>query len=258
MGLGEAIIKVIFWPRIRKAQKIGEAAELIGQGRAEETLKILETMERRIPPYVGHLFFLTRGRALDELGREDEAEQAYIAAVFAKEGATVAHIHLAVLCGRQRRFTDARDWLRRIREDAKADSSLTNQALELDAMLDDIESGRREQELKDRAGQFSRQHEVDESDLVSALDQLEGWIEGHPDQADTECDELACCLGQLTVDELDGRWSISLSIEDCLIEFDDEEKSPFSPFSLVRARLLGEGSLRLRELFEKVYGPDAS
>jgi tetratricopeptide (TPR) repeat protein len=256
MGFGEAIVKIVFWPRVRKAQKIGEAAELIGQGRAEETLEILASMERRIPPYVGHLFFLTRGRALDELDRFEEAEQAYLAAVFAKEGATVAYIHLAVLCGRQRRFDDAKDWLRRIREDAEADPALLEQAEELETMLGDIESGRREAELEARASSFAEAHGLTGLDLDAALGQLELWIEKHPELVESQCDELACYLGQTAVDQLKGRWSMSLSLEECSVDFDDESKRPFSPFQMVSARLEGQGSLS--ELFAERYGPEAS
>lgn len=151
MSFSEKLVKVIFWPRVQKARKIGRAAELIGEGRAEETLAILSKMERRIPPYVGHLFFLTRGRALDELLRFEEAEQAYIAAVFAKEGATIAHIHLAILCGRQRRFQDARDWLRRIRDDEEADEDLLEQADTLEEMIDEVTDGRRLEDIANRA-----------------------------------------------------------------------------------------------------------
>lgn len=97
------------------------------------------------------------------LGRKDEAEQAYLATVFSKEGATVAYVHLAVLCGRQRRFSEARDWPRRIRDDEKADPPLVEQATELDAMLDDIESGRQRHPSKWHARRRSRRSAVDAS-----------------------------------------------------------------------------------------------
>jgi len=248
MSLGETIVKVIFWPRIRKARKIGAAAELIGEGRADETLRILEGMERRIPPYLGHLFFLTRARALDALGRVEEAEQAYLAAVFAKEGATVAYVHLAVLCGRLQRFDDARDWVRRIREDKEADQTLLDQADELEAMLEDVESGRRLVSLKERAKCFLEQHGLEGQGLEAAFEHLDQWIETHPDQAATDCDELACFIGDLAAAELHGEWSLSLAIDETTIAYERDGQRTLSPFELVRSRLDGEGTLL--ELYE--------
>ncbi len=252
MSVSEAIVKVIFWPRIRKAKKIGEAAELIGQGRGEETLKLLHKMERRIPPYLGHLFFLTRGRALDELGYTDDAEKSYLAAVFAKEGATIAHIHLAVLCGKERRFQESRDWLRRIREDKEADEKILAQATELEEMLDVVESGARLKEIQERSRAFAARQDLDELSLEDALSRLEKWITDQPEQASTSCDELACLLGERMVGELGGAWTVSLSLEDSCIESDGQ--CAFRPFEVVRARLADEGSLE--ELVKKALEND--
>jgi len=240
MGFSEKLVKVIFWPRVQKAKKIGRAAELIGEGRAEETLAILSKMERRIPPYVGHLFFLTRGRALDELCRFEEAEQAYVAAVFAKEGATIAYVHLAILCGRQRRLGEARDWLRRIREDKEADEDLLEQADTLEAMIDEVEDGRRLEDIRGRAQTFSRERGLEELELSAALSKLDQWISENPEKAGGDCDELACCLGELLVEAKDGQWMVSLNLEDTYIELPE---GSVNPFELTRARLDDEGKL---------------
>ncbi|NQV43250.1 MAG: hypothetical protein HQ506_12940, partial [Candidatus Marinimicrobia bacterium] len=176
MGFGEVLVKVVFYARFRKAKKIGEAAELIGQGRAKETLELLERIEKRIPPYLGHLFFLTRARALDELGRIEEAEQNFTAAVFAREGATLAHLHLAVLCGKQRRFDDARAWLSRIRDDDQADEALLEQTSEVEAMLDEVEDGRRLADIEERAARFAEAHGLDGLDQTAALEQIDAWV----------------------------------------------------------------------------------
>ncbi len=240
MSFSEALVKIIFWPRIRKAKRIGEAAELIGEGRAEETLEILAKMERRIPPYIGFLFFLTRGRAFEALERWDDAEEAYTAAVFAKEGANVAYVHLAVLCGRQRRFDETTDWIHRIRADDQVDDELAAQADQLEELLDDVVSGRRREELRHRAEAFSRQHDLDDLTLAQAMPKLDEWIENHVKTVGDECDELACYLGERVIAERDGRWLVSLNLEDSHVEVGEEN---FEPFVVVRARLDEEQSL---------------
>lgn len=240
MGFTESLVKVLFWSRVRKARKIGAAAELIGQGRAEETLTILAQMERRIPPYLGHLFFLTRGRAHDELGQTEEAEPSYLAAVFAKEGATIAHIHLAILCGRQRRFQEARDWLRRLSEDEEAEATLVEQAEELGRLLDDVESGRRCDELRQRAQQFAQNQGLDDLPPAAALERLDQWVESSPESATIDCDELACYLGEVVVEAFDGQWEVSLNLEESLVTGPAEA---FAPFEVVRRRLEGQATL---------------
>lgn len=241
MGFSETLVKVVFWPRIRKAKKIGDAAALIGQGRADETLRILETMERRIPPYLGHLFFLTRGRALDELGQLEEAEKSYIAAVFAKEGATIAHIHLAVLCGRERRFSEARDWLRRLGEDKEAEQSLIAQATELEAMLDDVETGKRQEEIVERARAFEESRGLTGLDVEEAFAKLQRWLEGGGEEALEQCDELACYLGEAIRSSHGGEWELSLALESSFIQ---SETRRFHPFEVVRRCLDEEAPLR--------------
>lgn len=242
MSFGETIVKIIFWSRIRKAKKIGQAAELIGQGRAEETLDILKKMENRIPPYIGHLFFLTRGRAYDELGQYEEAEKAYIGAVFIKEGATIAHIHLAVLCGRLRRFDEARDWLRRIHEDEEADEDLKDQATDLEGMLDDVESGKRLEEIRTRAKEFASISRLSlkgtDPKLEESLQTVDSWIEKNPELAQKHCDDLACFLGDLIAGSATGDWLVSLNLEDSAIE---TERGIINPFELVGQSLSEEG-----------------
>jgi tetratricopeptide (TPR) repeat protein len=240
MGLAEALVKIIFWPRVRKAKHIGHAAELIGQGRAEETLEILARMERRIPPYLGYLFFLTKARAFDELGRLEEAEQAYLAAVFAKQGANNAYLHLSVVCGRLGRLDEAREWLRRVREDAEAESELLEQADGLETLIGDLESGRRLEELHDRASRFAQEREVAGLNATEALQHLEQWAGEHPEQAREARDDLACLLGDLAVQALDGTWVVNLNLEDSYIQTGEAR---LNPFTWVSGRLSGEGSL---------------
>ncbi len=227
MGFAESFVKLVFWPRVRKAKRIGEAAQLIGEGRAEETLEILTKMERRIPPYLGHLFFLTRARAFDELGRLEEAEETYLAAAFARQGASTAYVHLAVLHGRKREFDQARDWVRRIREDEEADDELLEQANQLDEMLDDVESGHRLESMCNRARRFADLHGLGECGAEEALRRLDAWVEDDREGANRERDELACYLGDLAVKELDATWVLSLSFEESYLETDAEQLQPF-------------------------------
>jgi tetratricopeptide (TPR) repeat protein len=241
MGLGEAIVRVVFWPRVRKARRIGDAAALIGEGRADETLRILATMERRIPPYLGFLFFLTRGRALEALDRRAEAEQAYTAAVFAKQGANVAYVHLAVLCGKERRFAEAGEWLRRVREDAEADEPLVAQVDRLAALLDDVQTGRRRDELAARAAAFATNRALVGETLAAAAAALDRWVDDSPEQAREECDELACFLGERVAAERGGAWLVSLSLEDSVVAAPGGDV--FDPFAAVRDRLAGARTL---------------
>ena len=241
MNLGEAFVKVVFWPRIRMMRRIGDAAKLIGEGRATETLEILERMERRLPPYVGHLFFLTKGRALDELRRDDEAEKAYIAAVFAREGASTAHLHLAVLCGRLRRFDDSRDWLRRIRDDEGADESLLEQATELEAMLVAVEDGSRLAEMQARASAFSSRRGIEGAEPSAALEAVDEWVEARPEEAASEQDDIALWLGELLcLQKPQAQWELSLSMEDCHVVDGERE---IRPFAVVLRRLSGQERL---------------
>lgn len=237
MGFAESFVKIVFWARVRKAKRIGEAAQLIGEGRAQETLEILEKMQRRIPPYVGHLFFLTKARAHDELGQLEEAEQSYLAAAFAKQGASIAYIHLAVLHGRQREFEKARDWLRRIREDDEADEELLEQAAQLEEMIDDVETGRRLESMARRAGAFAELHGFDGLGVDESLSRLDAWVEDDIDRATEERDELACYLGELALSAGSGHWVLSLSLEESYVE---SERGRFDPFERVAERLAGK------------------
>lgn len=234
MGWSETLVKIIFWPRVRKARRIGRAAELIGEGRAEETLEILARMERRIPPYLGFLFFLTKARALDELGRLEEAEQAYLAAVFAKQGANTAYLHLAVLCGRGHRYDEARDWLRRIREDPEPEPELLEQADELETLLDDVESGRRLEEMRARAERFAGDRGVGDLPAAEALARLDVWASDEPERAEEERDELACYLGELAAAELGAEWEVNLNLEESRLVLGERR---IDPFGAVAARL---------------------
>ena len=234
MDWGQAIVRVVFWRRLRMARKIGDAAELIGQGKADETLQILKRMERRIPPYVGHLFFLTRGRAYDELGEPHEAEQSYLAAVFAKEGANLAHLHLAVLCGRQGKYDETQAWIQRIRDDTDAEAALVEQADSLETMVNDLRSGQRLVDIQQRARGFAQAHHLDDLSPQAALEQLDQWVADHPEQAALECDELACYLGEMIARPLQGQWKLNLKLEDSVVE---SPRGSIHPFELVRCRL---------------------
>lgn len=237
MGLSEALVKVIFWPRVRKAKKIGDAAQLIGEGQAEKCLQILATMEKRIPPYLGHLFFLTRGRALDDLRRDEDAEQSYLAAVFSKQGATIAHLHLAILCGRLLRFDESRQWIDRIREDKEADKELLEQASQVEILLDQIQDGTRASEIEQRALAFAQKREIQDMAPARAVEGLDAWADEDSDSVSEQRDELACWLGQVP---LGGNWVLSLNLEDSYIKKNGQN---INPFDMVAALLSGEEKL---------------
>jgi len=241
MGFTESLVRFLFRGRVRMMERIGDAARLIGEGKADECLEILESMERRIPPYVGYLFFLTKGRAFDELRRHDEAEVAYTAAVFSKEGATEAHLHLAVLCGRLRRFDDSKAWLGRIREDEEASEALSEQADELEAMLEEVDCGERLEQIRHRARDFAGRRGVTGAAPEEALSTVDRWVDDDQGVAEEERDDLACWLGEVVVSGRGGAcWAPSLAMEDSVVLYDDLE---VRPFDLVEQRLSGDASL---------------
>lgn len=240
MGFTESLVRIIFRGRVRMMERIGEAARLIGEGRAEETLEILGSMERRIPPYVGYLFFLTRGCALDALRRYEEAEVAFTAAVFAKQGATEAHLHLAVLAGKTGRLDEARAWIGRLREDGEAPEALLERAAEVEALLAEVEDGTRLASMRARARAFGERRGLGALAPREALGEADRWVEAEPEEARVESDDLACWLGELAAAELGGAWRVSLSLEESVVEAQDRE---IRPFDLVAARLQGGASL---------------
>ena len=77
----EFLVRVIYFRRFRAAKKIGQAGELLNEGRPEEALELLEQTGNRLHQTLLPLYALVRGRILDALGRLDEAEEAFKLAV---------------------------------------------------------------------------------------------------------------------------------------------------------------------------------
>jgi tetratricopeptide (TPR) repeat protein len=231
----EFLIRLIHFKRFRQADKIGAAAELAGRGRFHDALLELEALNPKLHPSLRSIHALTRGRILDASGKTDEAEQAFAEAALADPSNAKAHLDLAVIAGRRFHFEDARARLSSLAEDG--DEQTKEQANEILCLLDQVTSGQREIEFKERASKMANRpigpnREI--AGLPADLAILDSWIYRDPDAARGAADEIALLLGQGEVFEKTGRWKVSLSLEESFIAYQDGTK--MHPFKIVSER----------------------
>jgi tetratricopeptide (TPR) repeat protein len=131
----ELVWKVVFFGKLRKAKKIKYAARLIEQGKPEKALDILKKMERKVPKYLGEMYFLTRGLASESLSLYHNAEVAYIAAVMLAPEPSPAYINLANLAKKRERFDEAYKWIKRLRSQSNVPSALLAKANKIEEEL---------------------------------------------------------------------------------------------------------------------------
>ena len=241
----EALVRLIYFRRFRAAKKIGEAGKLLGDGRPEEALELLERTGRNLHQTLLPFYALIRGRILEALGRVDEAEESFKVVVLADPESAKADLELAVLTGRQFRFDECRTWLDRV--DAKPDQDnedTKEQAAPIRELLDQITSGERELEFARRAqamAEIGLGEQGRAAGLPPDLALVADWLAREPEQAREQLDELALLLGQGEV-ERGARWRISLSLEDSVVT--REDGSELNPFEVVDAAISGtEASL---------------
>ena len=131
----EFLIRLIHFKRFRQAEKIGEAAELVGEGRFDEALAQLAGLAPKLHPSLQSIHALTRGRILDASGNTDEAEKAFIEAAVADPSNAKAHLDLAVIAGRRFNFDGARERLSSLARDGDEETRV--KAEEILSLLED-------------------------------------------------------------------------------------------------------------------------
>lgn len=250
--LAEGLTKVVYFRRFRAVKKIGEAGQLLTDGRPEEALELLERTGKRLHQSLLPFYALMRGRILDALGRLDEAEEAFKLAVLTDPESAKADLELAVLTGRQFRFDECRTWLDRLA--AKNDDETKARAAGIRELLDQITSGEREAEFEARARKMAEAPLGDDergAGLPPDLELLGSWLRREPEKSRESFDELALLIGQGEV-ERGASWQISLSIEESVVV--GEDGSRLNPFQVVDAALSGDTD-SLGELITRSWRP---
>ena len=107
----EVIVRIVYFPRFRKAKKIGQAGELLAAGKPKEALDHLERHGASVHHSLLSLYAFTRGAILTALERFDEAEAAYHSVLLADPGNPRAPLELGVFYGRLERYPECRQWL---------------------------------------------------------------------------------------------------------------------------------------------------
>ncbi len=236
----EILVRLVYFRRFRAARRIGEAGALLADGRPGEALDLLEHVGARLHQSLLPFWSFTRGRVLDRLGHLDEAEAAFRLAVLAEQDKGRADLELAVLCGRQRRFEECRQWLDRL--DSKDDAETRQRAAPIRGLLERVVSGERERELKDRARDFGEKPLPPAGEapgLPPDLAVLDGFVDAAPDEARAAIDDLALLLAFGEVAR-GARFEVSLSLEDSAVVREDGFR--LDPFAAVAARLDGRAS----------------
>jgi tetratricopeptide (TPR) repeat protein len=246
----EFLVRIIYFRRFRAAKRIGEAGNLLVEGRPAAALEHLEQAGARLHQSLLPLYALVRGRILDALGRLDEAEEAFKLVVLTDPESAKADLELAVLAGRRFRFDECRTWLDRL--EGKNDPDTAQRAAGIRELLDQITSGEREAEFNRRAQRLAETGLGSDAPAIGQppdLDALGRWMAGSPARAREQLDEIALLLGQGLV-ELGARWRISLSIEESVVVRADG--SQLNPFAVVDAALDGRGP-NLASLVEQAW-----
>ncbi len=244
----EFVIRLFYFRRFRAAKKIGEAGQLLTDGNPQKALALLEKTGASLHQSLLPIYAFTRGKILDALRREDEAQEAFRLVVLADPENARADLELAILCGKGFRFDECRQWLDRLRE--KDDAEAEEQANGIRALLAKVTSGERGMEFEKRAFQMAKKN-IGENGAPPGfppdLKILDWWISKDPDAARELFDEIALLVGQSEVAK-GGSWKVSLSIDRSVIVY--EHGSEISPFEIVADRF-ESNDLSLSELIEK-------
>jgi tetratricopeptide (TPR) repeat protein len=224
----EIIVRILYFRRFYKAKKIGEAGELLANGKPDAALKLLEKHGNSMHESLIPLFAFTQGKVLDALGRIDEAEKAYQAVVLTSPSNSRADFELALIAGRKFDFVECRKWLNRAID--KEDEVIKERATEVLNLLDSIENGTRETEFKNRAEKLSKRKVTPENLEIGfppSLDVIKKWLESDKEDAVNSIDEIALLLGQAEVAN-GGKWKIALAIDDTVVI--KKDSSQYHPF----------------------------
>jgi tetratricopeptide (TPR) repeat protein len=244
----EAVIRLIYFRRFRAAKKIGEAGQLLTDGNPQIALHLLEKTGRSVHQSLLPIYAFTRGKILDALHREDEAQEAFKLVVLADPENARADLELAILSGKGFRFDECREWLDRLEE--KDDAEAKEQGKGVGTLLAQVTSGERGREFEERAFQMAKK-EIGENGATPGfppnLKILDSWISRDPKAARVLFDEIALLVGQSEVAG-GGSWKVSLSIDRSVIVY--EHGNEISPFEIVADRFESD-DLSLSELIEK-------
>jgi tetratricopeptide (TPR) repeat protein len=249
------LVRIIFFRRFRQADKVGEAARLLGQGRSGEALARLDAIAPKLHGSLVPIHALTRGMALDCEGRLDEAEDAFCVASNADPQNPRPDLELAVLLGRRFRFDEARALLEKAR--AKADEGSRDKVDQIAGLLDQVVSGEREAEFKKRARAMAQKPIAEDgraAGLPPDLTLIDDWIERAPDEARRQADEIALLIGQGLVRQ-GAQWRVSLGISDSLVVLADG--FALNPFDVVAERLQSRGA-SLQSLIDANSRPNST
>ena len=233
----EFIVRIIYWRRFRTAKKIGDAANLLANGKPGDALTLLEKTGSAVHQTLIPLFALTQGSIYEALGRLEEAEASFKTVVLTNPKDARADVALAVLTGRQFRFDDCRTWLNRALEKEQCES--TERAKELLAYLTAIENGDTQREYEDRARKLAEKVLQDERSpgLPPDVGLLKKWIQ--TPEAKDSIDDVALLLAFSEVQK-GGEWQIGLSIEDTAIVKSDGKT--YRPFNTIDDWLIPQGA----------------
>jgi len=235
--IAEVLVRLVYFRRFRAAKRIGEAGALMAEDRAPEALELLERVGARLHQSLLPFWSFTRGRVLDRLGRPEEAEAAFRLAVLAEPENGRADLELAVLCGRQRRFDECREWLDRL--DGKDDLETRARGAPIRELMERVVTGDRERELEARARDFATRPLPPAGEapgLPPDLALLDRFVEASPAEALEHFDDLALLIACGEVAR-GARLEISLSLDDSTVVRSDGAR--LDPFAAVAARLEG-------------------
>lgn len=244
----EAVIRLFYFRRFRAAKKIGEAGQLLTDGDPQKALDLLEKTGKSLHQSLLPIYAFTRGKILDALHREDEAQEAFRLVVLADPENARADLELAILCGKGFRFDECREWLDRL--ERKDDAEVKESAKGIRALLEQVTSGEREKEYEKRALKMAEMNIGEKGappGFPPKLEILDNWISKDPDAARELFDEIALLVGHSEVVK-GGSWKVSLSIDCSVIVYEDGNE--ISPFEIVADRFESD-DLSLAELIEK-------
>ena len=244
----EFIIRLFYFRRFRAAKKIGEAGQLLTDGNPQKALDLLEKTGASLHQSLLPIYAFTRGKILDALGREDEAQEAFRLVVLADPENVRADLELAILCGKRFRFDECREWLDRLGE--KDDAEIEEQANGIRALLERVTSGERGREFEKRASRMAKKVIGEKGappGFPPDLEILDWWISKDPNAARELFDEIALLVGQSEVAK-GGSWKVSLSIDRSVIVC--EHGNEISPFEIVADRF-ESNDISLAGLIEK-------
>ncbi|MDX9999749.1 MAG: hypothetical protein RBU30_00490 [Polyangia bacterium] len=210
------LVKLFFYGRVRRLERIGEAASLLAAGRIDEAEEILRlTRPRRwIDDFA--LFHFVSGKLQMEKGSLEEAERHLHAALALGLDRPSVKLNLAVLKVRQCNLGAALSILDEV--DLSDDQNVLGQSSVMRRVIGEVSSGSTFKEISERSVRFRKKHlpkelQGDSFDAQKALVELSGALKnGKLSGKDSE--DAVLFLGSLAVTESGGAWLLGLEPRD--------------------------------------------